>query len=325
MEQRIRIARTGGPEVMQLESFEPEAPGPGEALVRHTLLGVNYIDTYHRSGLYPLALPASLGVEAAGVIERLGPDTAALGLREGDRVAYVTQAPGSYATARVVPAERLVPLPPTISDELAAASMLKGMTVEFLVRRVYPVRAGDPVLLHAAAGGVGLLACQWLKALGARVIGTVGSEQKAELIRQHGAEHAIVYTREDFARRVRELFPEGVPVVYDSVGKATLEGSLDCLAVRGMLVSFGNASGKPPPIDLLALSAKGSLFVTRPTLFAYTRTRAELLESAVAVFAMLASGLIAPQIAERLPLFEARKAHERLEARERIGQLLLVP
>jgi len=325
MEHRVRIAQTGTPEVMAYESFDLPEPGPGEARVRHRAIGVNMIDTYHRSGLYQVPLPATLGVEAAGVIERLGPQTGGLGLSEGQRVAYVRPGPGAYASAALAPAERLVPLPDDISDEVAAATMLKGLTVECLVRRVHAVRFAEPVLLHAAAGGVGLLALQWLSDLGAKVIATVGSDAKAELAKQHGAAHVIVYTREDFKTKVRELYPEGVPVVYDSVGKATFEGSLDCLAVRGLLVSYGNASGKPPPLELGTLAAKGSLFVTRPTLYSYTRTRKELLEAAAALFGMLQQKRLTPHISERLPLSEAAAAHRALEARSTSGQLLLIP
>lgn len=325
MEHRVRITQTGGPEVLAYEAFDAPQPGPGEALVRHGAIGVNMIDTYHRSGLYNVPLPATLGVEGAGVIERLGPGTEALGLREGQRVGYVVQTLGGYASVAVVPAERLVPVPDGVSDEAVAAVLQKGMTVEYLVRRVHPVRFAEPVLFHAAAGGVGLIALQWLSELGAKVIATVGSDEKAELAKQYGADHTIVYTREDFKAKVRELYPEGVPVVYDSVGKATIEGSLDCLAVRGLLVSFGNASGKPDPIDLLTLSAKGSLFVTRPTLFAYIRTRQELLDSAGALFAMLQSGAIKPHISRRFPLSQAAEAHRVLQARQTTGQLLLIP
>jgi NADPH:quinone reductase len=270
-------------------------------------------------------LPAALGVEAAGVIERLGPHTSGLGLREGQRVAYAAQSPGAYASARLMPAERLVPLPDSVSDEVAAATLLKGLTVEALVRRVHPVRFAEPVLLHAAAGGVGSLALQWLVDLGAKVIATVGSDEKAALAKAHGAEHVIVYTREDFKTKVRELYPEGVPVVYDSVGQATFEASLDCLCVRGLMVSYGNASGKPPPLEVGALAAKGSLFLTRPTLFSYTRTRAELLASAQALFEMLDKGALEPQISRRFPLKDAAEAHRALESRGTTGQLLLLP
>jgi NADPH2:quinone reductase len=325
MERRIIIKQPGSPDVLELEQFDLEAPGPGQARVRHRAIGVNYLDTYHRSGLYPLPMPAALGAEAAGVIEELGPDTAHLGLREGQRVGYVLPTTGSYASARIAPADRLVPLPDSVDDDVAAAVLLKGMTVEFLVRRCFRVKAGDWVLLHAAAGGVGLVACQWLAAIGAQVIGTVGTREKAELAREHGVAHTIVYTEEDFKKRTRELCPGGVAVVYDAVGKSTFEGSLDCLAPRGTLVSFGNASGKPPPLDVLTLSAKGSLYVTRPTLFAYTKTREELLESAGALFDMLTSGRIRPHITRRFPLEAAADAHRALESRDTAGQTLLVP
>jgi len=325
MEHRVRISQTGTPEVLAYEPFDLPQPGPGEALIRHRAIGVNMLDTYHRSGLYQVALPATLGVEAAGVIERLGPETAQLGLVEGQRVVYTAQTPGAYATVRLMPAERLVPLPDEISDEVAAASFLKGLTAELLVRRVHAVRFAEPVLLHAAAGGVGSLALQWLTDLGARVIATVGSDEKAALAKQNGAEHVIVYTREDFKTRVRELYPDGVPVVYDSVGKSTFEGSLDCLAVRGLLVSFGNASGKPPPIEVGTLAAKGSLFLTRPTLYSYIRTRQELLDASHALFDMLKKGRLTTQISQRFPLSEAAAAHSALEGRGTTGQLLLIP
>lgn len=325
MEHRVRIAQTGTAEVMSYEPFDLPTPGPGEALVRHRAIGVNMIDTYHRTGLYQVPLPATLGVEAAGVIERLGPATESLGLSEGQRVGYVAQVPGAYASARLMPAERLVPLPDTISDEVAAATLLKGLTVEALVRRVHPVRFAEPVLLHAAAGGVGMLALQWLADIGAKVIATVGTDEKAEQVRKLGADHVIVYTREDFKAKVRELYPEGVPVVYDSVGKATFDGSLDCLAVRGLLVSYGNASGKPAPLEVGSLAAKGSLYLTRPTLFAYIRSRQELLEAAHVLFGMLERGKLSPHISQRFPLSEAASAHRALESRQTSGQLLLLP
>lgn len=325
MEHRVRIAQTGAPDVMAYDAFEPPEPGPGEALVRHRAIGVNMIDVYHRTGLYAVSLPATLGVEAAGVIERLGPETVDLGLREGQRVAYAAQTPGAYATVRIMPAERLVPLPDTVSDDVAAAALLKGLTVEALVRRVHPVRFAEPVLLHAAAGGVGSLALQWLVHLGAKVIATVGSDEKAAVARAQGAEHVIVYTREDFKAKVRELYPEGVPVVYDSVGQATFESSLECLSVRGLMVSYGNTSGKPPPLEVGTLASKGSLFLTRPTLFSYVRTRQELLEAAKAVFGMLQNGAILPHISQRFPLKDAAQAHRALESRATTGQLLLYP
>ncbi|HYJ11586.1 MAG TPA: quinone oxidoreductase [Polyangiaceae bacterium] len=325
MEHRVRIAQNGSPDVLAYESFHLPAPGAGEARVRHRAIGVNLIDTYHRSGLYPLPLPATLGVEAAGVIEALGPQSVDFGLKEGQRVAYTSQKPGAYSTANLVPTERLIPLPEDLPEEVAAAALLKGMTVDMLVRRVHAVKFAEPVLFHAAAGGVGQLALQWLSDIGAKVIATVGTDEKAVVAKRHGAEHVIVYTREDFKARVRELYPEGVPVVYDSVGKSTFEGSLDCLAVRGMLVSFGNASGKPPPLELGTLAAKGSLFVTRPTLFSYTRTREELLESSAALFVMLRKGVLAPAVSERFPLAEAAAAHRALESRKTTGQILLIP
>lgn len=325
MEYRVRIAQPGTPEVLAYESFAVPGPGPGEAVVRHRAIGVNLIDTYHRTGLYPLPLPATLGVEAAGVIEQLGPQTAELGLSVGQRVAYVTQTPGTYATVSLTRAERLIALPDGISDEVAAASLLKGLTAELLVRRVHQVRFAEPVLLHAAAGGVGSFMLQWLADLGAKVVATVGSDDKAEIARELGAEHVIVYTREDFRTRVRELYPEGVPVVYDSVGKTTFEGSLDCLAVRGLLVSYGNASGKPPPLELGTLATKGSLFATRPVLFSYIRTRPELLQAATAVFSMLERGRLTCRISQRFSLAQAAAAHRALESRQTTGQLLLIP
>jgi NADPH2:quinone reductase len=319
----IVIRKTGGPEVMERAPLELGAPGPGEALVRHRAIGVNYIDTYQRSGLYSLPLPAVLGVEAAGVVEAVGPGVA---LAVGARVAYASAGNGAYADARLVSAERLVSLPDDIADETAAAALLKGMTVEYLVERTRPVRAGETVVFHAAAGGVGLIACQWLRSLGVRVIGVVSTEEKAALARAHGSEHVIVTARESIARRVRELTGNrGVPVVYDSVGKATLSESLDSLAPRGMLVSFGNASGKPDPVDLLTLSSKGSLYVTRPTLAHYTATRDELVSSAAAVFLKIRSGAIEVHIDRRLPLDQAADAHRALESRQTMGSVLLVP
>src|SRR5512138_141197 len=267
MPRAIRIEKTGGPEVLRLQDVEVKDPGRGEARVRHTAIGINFVDIYHRTGLYPLPLPTGIGVEGAGVVEAVGEGVSHV--RAGDRVGYVGP-PGSYAQARVLPADRLVKLPADLSDRVAAAIMLKGLTVHSLVRRVHAVKAGETVLVHAAAGGVGLIMIQWLKALGATVIGTVGSDEKAALVRRHGCDHAIVYTREDFPKRVRELTGgAGVPVVYDSVGKATFEGSLDCLAPFGLMVTFGNASGPVPPLDLGVLSRKGSLYVTRPTVFSY--------------------------------------------------------
>jgi NADPH2:quinone reductase len=319
----VVIRRTGGPDVMELESIDLGAPGPGEALVRHRVIGVNFIDTYQRSGLYSLPLPAVLGSEAAGVVEAIGPGAS---VAVGARVAYASAGNGAYSEARLVKADRLVPLPDDVSDEVAAAALLKGMTVEYLVCRARPVRAGETVLFHAAAGGVGLIACQWLRSLGARVIGAVGSDDKAALAREYGADHTIVTSRENVAERVRAFTGgKGVPVVFDSVGKATLAASLDSLAPRGMLVSFGNASGKPDPIDLLTLANKGSLYVTRPVLAHYTATREDLVASATALFEKLRSGTVRVRIDRRYPLEEVADAHRALEARKTSGSVLLVP
>jgi NADPH:quinone reductase len=321
----IRFHQTGGPEALRFEEdARPLTPGPGAALVRHTAIGLNFIDTYHRSGLYPVAsLPSGLGVEAAGVVQAVGPDVSEIGV--GQRVAYAGGPPGAYAEARVIAADRLVPLPDDVSDETAAAVLLKGMTVEYLVRRCFRVEPGMSVLWHAAAGGTGLIACQWLAELGARVIGTLGSTEKAELAREHGCEHPIVYTERDFTAAVLELTKgAGVQVVYDSVGKSTFSGSLGCLGPRGMLVSFGNASGKPEPFDLGLLAPK-SLYVTRPTLFSYTAARSELLESAGALFDRVRRGAIRVRIGQRFPLSEAAEAHRVLASRATTGSTLLLP
>jgi NADPH2:quinone reductase len=319
----VVIERTGGPEVMKLSPLELGEPGPGVALVRHRAVGVNFIDTYQRSGLYALPLPAVLGSEAAGVVEAVGPGVS---LAVGARVAYASAGNGAYAEARLVPVDKLVPLPDDIDDETAAASLLKGMTVEYLVCRTRPVHTGEMVLWHAAAGGVGLIACQWLRSLGARVIGAVGSDDKAALAREHGAEHTVVTSRENVAERVRELTQgKGVPVVFDSVGKTTLQASLDSLAPRGMLVSFGNASGKPDPLDLLTLSNKGSLYVTRPKLADYVAKREELLASASALFEKIRTGALRVRVDRRFPLAEAAEAHRALESRKTTGSVVLVP
>ncbi|HET8733026.1 MAG TPA: quinone oxidoreductase [Anaeromyxobacteraceae bacterium] len=320
----IRIHETGGPEVLRWEEVALAAPGPGQARVRHTAIGVNFIDTYHRTGLYKLPLPSGLGVEAAGVVESVGSGVAHV--KPGDRVAYVSRPPGAYAEAAVVPADRLVRIPEGVSDEVAAAAMLKGMTVWMLVRRIHAVKPGESVLFHAAAGGVGLIAMQWLKAIGARTIATVGSDEKGKLALAAGASDVVVYTREDFAKRVRELTKgEGVPVVYDSVGRSTFEGSLDSLAPLGLLVSYGNASGPVPPFDLSVLAAKGSLFLTRPTLFSYTARREDLEEAARELFAVIASGQVRIEVKHRWPLAEAAQAHRALEGRRTTGSVVLVP
>lgn len=319
----IRIHETGGPEVLRYEEIPVGEPGPGEVRVRIAAAGVNFVDVYHRAGLYPMPLPAVLGVEAAGRVEAVGAGVTAL--RPGDRVAYAGS-PGCYAEARVFPAERLVKLPDEIPDVTAAGMMLKGLTVQILTRRTYPVKPGDTVLWHAAAGGVGLIAIQWLKALGATVIGTVGSDEKAALARAHGCDHVVVYTREDFVKRVRELTGgEGVPVVYDSVGKTTFDGSLDCLRPLGMMVTFGNASGPVPPVDPLLLSRKGSLFLTRPSVFAYTARTEELQRSAAELIEVVRSGKVKVEVTRTWPLAEAAEAHRALEARRTTGSIVLVP
>ena len=322
--QAIRFSTVGGPDVLQLETLELPPPGAGEVLLRHTAMGVNFIDTYHRSGLYPLPLPSGLGVEGAGVVEALGSGVTTLKI--GDRVAYAGGAPGGYAQYRTFPAERLVPVPSNIPDEVAGGALLRGMTTEYLLRRTFKVEAGMSVLIHAAAGGVGQLACQWAKALGASVIGTVGSEAKAAIARSLGCDHVINYATENFALRVREITEgRGVPVVYDGVGAATFEGSLDSLAPRGMLVSFGNASGAVPAFQPGILSQKGSLFFTRPTLGHYTITRGELLDSAAAFFDVVAQGLVKVEIGQRYPLAQAAQAHRDLEARRTSGSTILLP
>ena len=325
MPRAIRIHQTGGPEVMRWEDVEVGAPGPGEIRIRHEAVGLNYIDVYFRTGLYPApSLPFSPGMEGAGVVEAIGEDVESLVV--GDRVAYAAPPVGAYAQARLMPAEKVVKVPDGIDSRQAAAMMLQGMTVEYLLRRTYPVRSGDTVLFHAAAGGVGLIACQWAKHLGATVIGTVGSDEKAELARAHGCDHPIVYTRESFTERVRELTGgAGVPVVYDSVGRDTFEGSLDCLRPRGMLVSFGQSSGTIDPFDIGILSAKGSLYVTRPTLMTYTATRADLESSAQALFEVVGSGAVRVTVNRTSPLAEAADAHRALESRQTTGSTILVP
>ncbi len=323
MSKIIRFHETGGPEVLRLEDVPAGEPAQGEARVRHGAIGVNFIDIYHRTGLYPLPLPASPGVEAAGVVEAVGPGVGQV--RPGDRVAYFAT-PGSYAESRVVPADRLVKLPGEVDDRTAAAVLVKGLTVQALVRRTYPVKAGETVLVHAAAGGVGTIMVQWLKAIGATVIGTVGSDAKAERARRLGCDHVILYRRDDVPKRVRELTGgAGVPVVYDSVGKATFEASLDCLAPLGLMVSFGNASGAVPPFDIGLLARKGSLFLTRPTIFTYVAKREDLERSAAELLEMLRSGKVRAEIGGTWPLSEACDAQRALAARETTGSLVLVP
>ncbi len=325
MSKAIRIHRTGGAEEMKWEEVSVGDPGPGEVRVRHEAVGLNFIDVYHRTGLYPLAqLPAVLGMEGAGVVEAVGEGVSAVG--PGDRVAYAGIPPGAYAEVRLIPDHRLVPLPEAIDFRQAAAMMLQGMTAEYLLRRTYTVEAGDTVLVHAAAGGVGLIACQWAKHLGATVIGTVGSATKAELARAHGCDHPVLYREEDFVARVQDITGgAGVDVVYDSVGKDVFMPSLDCLRPRGMMVTFGNASGPVAPLDLLLLSQKGSLYVTRPTLMTYTAKREDLLASAAALFEVVQAGAVRIEVNQTYPLAEAARAHRDLEARKTTGSTVLLP
>ena len=319
----IRIHENGGPDVLRFENVELPPPAAGQVRVRHTAIGVNFIDTYHRSGLYKLPLPTGLGSEAAGIVEALGQGVSTL--KVGDRVAYAGTI-GAYAEANNVPADKLVKLPKDIPDDVAAASLLKGMTVQYLLTRTYPVTPGETILFHAAAGGVGLIAGQWAKHLGATVIGTVGSDDKVALAKSHGCDHVLNLGKEDWVKRVRELTGgEGVPVVYDSIGKATWEGSLDCLAVRGMMVTFGNSSGPVPAFEPAILASKGSLYVTRPTLGSYTRNAQELQKTADDLFAVIASGVVKIQINQRFKLSEAAKAHEALQSRQTTGATILIP
>lgn len=320
----IRIHQTGGPEQLRWDEVDPGSPGPGQAQVRHGAVGVNYIDTYHRTGLYPLPLPAGIGMEGAGVVTAVGPDVP--DLKPGDRVAYAGGPPGSYAEERVLAADRLVKLPDGVSDKQAAGMMLRGMTAQYLLESTFPVRRGQTVLVHAAAGGVGLILCQWAKHIGATVIGTVGSEEKAELARANGCDHPILYKTDDFTKAVKDITGgEGVPVVYDGVGKDTFSGSLDCLSPRGMMVLFGAASGPVPSFDLGLLAAKGSLFITRPTLFTYTAKRPDLLASAKSLFGVVTSGAVKIDIGQEFPLKDAAEAHRALEGRRTTGSTILVP
>ncbi|HUB85411.1 MAG TPA: quinone oxidoreductase [Rhizomicrobium sp.] len=319
----IRIEKTGGPEVLTLEDVDLAAPGAGEVRVRHTAIGVNFIDTYQRSGLYPVSLPFTLGQEAAGVVEAVG--RGVTDVRAGDRVAYCSIL-GAYAEANNVPAGRLVKLPAGISEEIAAASLLKGMTAQYLLKRTYAVQSGQTILFHAAAGGVGLIACQWARHLGATVIGTVGSDDKVALAEANGCTHVLNTRTEEWSKRVRVLTGgTGVPVVYDSIGKETFEGSLDCLAVRGMLVSFGNSSGAVAPFAPGLLGTKGSLYLTRPVLGHYTRTEHELQDTANDLFAVIQSGAVKTAINQRFPLAQAREAHEALHSRATTGATILIP
>ena len=323
MTKAVRYHKTGGPEVLQLDEVEVGDPGQGQVRVRHTAIGVNFIDTYQRSGLYPMQLPQTAGNEGAGVVEAVGPGVTTL--RKGDRIAY-TGVVGSYCAERLLPADRLVKVPEGISDEQAACMMLKGMTVQYLIHRTYPVKAGETVLWHAAAGGVGQIACQWLKALGVTVIGTVGSADKAKLAQSHGAAHVIDYTKENFVERVKEITGgKKVPVVYDSVGKSTWEGSLDCLQPLGLWVIFGNASGPVPPLNTQVLAQKGSLFMTRPTLQTYIASRADLEARSASLFDAVKSGKVKIGVSARYKLADAAQCHRDLEGRKTTGSVILTP
>lgn len=319
----VKFHKTGGPEVLSVEKALVGKPKRGEARVRHTAIGLNYIDTYHRSGLYPLPLPTGVGLEGAGVVEAVG--AGVTHVKVGDRVAYAGGPPGAYAQERVMPANKLVKIPKGVSDEDAAAMMLKGLTVHMLIRRVYRVQKGETVVFHAAAGGVGLIACQWLKALGVKVIGTVGSDEKAKIAKAHGCQHTINYNKENFAERVREITKgRGVPVVYDSVGKDTFYGSLDCLQPRGLLTVFGNGSGPVSDVDVNVL-AKGSFYLTRPSIMVYSAMRSDLEAGAKELFAMVKSGKIKIDINQRYALADAAQAHKDLEARKTTGSTILMP
>jgi NADPH2:quinone reductase len=320
----IRFTRTGGPEVLDYVDVEVGDPGPGEARVRNHAIGVNFIDTYFRSGLYPLDLPSGLGQEAAGVVEAVG--AGVTHVQPGDRVAYAARPNGAYSQLRVMPADVLVHLPDAISFETGAAMLLQGLTVQYLLKQTYAVQPGETILFHAAAGGVGLIACQWARALGANLIGTVGSNEKAALARQHGAAHVINYRDEDVVQRVLEITNgQKVPVVYDSVGKDMFTRSLDCLRPRGLMVSFGNSSGPVPPFSLNELAARGSLYITRPTLQTYAAKREDLEAMAADLFQMVTSGQIRIEIHQRFPLADAAQAHIALEARRTTGKTILLP
>jgi NADPH2:quinone reductase len=321
MTHAIRIHQPGGPEALKWEEVEVGEPGPGQARIRQAAAGLNFIDVYHRTGLYKQPLPFTPGVEGAGTVESVGPDVEHL--KAGDRVAYAGPI-GGYSAERLVPADRLVKLPDDISFDQAAAIMLQGMTARMLLRAVFPVQQGDTILIHAAAGGVGLVMCQWASALGATVIGTVSNEEKAELARAHGCDHPILYTHQDFVAEVQKLTAgEMLPVVYDSVGRTTFAKSLDCLKKRGLMVLFGNSSGPVQPFAPGVLAQKGSLFLTRPTLFDYIATRQELEQAAVDLFDVVASGKVKVEVKQRFPLKDAAEAHRALEARQTTGSTIL--
>jgi len=322
MTKAIRIHKYGGPEVLRWDDVDPGTPRAGQALIRQTAAGLNFIDVYHRTGLYPVpAMPAIIGTEGAGVVEAVGDGVSEVGV--GDRVAYCMSL-GGYAERRVLDAQRLVKIPNGITEWQAAAMLLKGCTVQYLLRRIYPVGAGDTILLHAAAGGVGLIACQWAKHLGATVIGTVGSDEKAARAQAHGCDHPIVYTRENVVERVKVLTGgAGVPVVFDSVGRDTFMTSLDCLRPRGLMVSYGNASGAVEAFNPGLLAAKGSLFLTRPTLASYIATRAELEATTTELFDVVGSGAVKVEVSQAFPLRDAAQAHRDLEARKTTGSTVL--
>ena len=321
MAHAIRIHQTGGPEVLQWEEVEVGEPGPGQVRIRQEAAGLNFIDVYHRTGLYKQETPFTPGVEGAGVVEAVG--AGVTNVRQGDRIAYAGPL-GGYAEERLIDADRVVKVPDGISTEQAAGMMLQGMTAQMLLRSVYPVKKGDMILVQAAAGGVGLIMCQWASALGATVIGTVSTEEKAELARNHGCAHPIIYTKQDFVAEVNRITAgEKLPVVYDSVGRDTFMKSLDCLRLRGLMVSFGNASGPVDPISPLLLSQKGALFLTRPTLFHYVATREQLEKSAGELFAMVETGKVKIEVKQRFPLEEAAEAHRQLEARKTTGSTVL--
>jgi NADPH2:quinone reductase len=323
MAKAIRFHKAGGPEVLQLDDVQVGDPGQGQVRIRHTAIGVNFVDTYQRSGLYPMPMPQVAGNEGAGVIEAVG--AGVTDLKAGDRVTY-TGLIGAYCESRVVPADRMVKLPQGITEEQAASMLLKGLTVHYLIFSTFAVKPGDTVLWHAAAGGVGLIACQWLKALGVHTIATAGSDEKAALAKAHGAEHVINYSKENFVEKVKAITGgKGVPVVYDGVGKATWEGSLDCLRPRGLMVTFGNASGPVAPVNLGILSAKGSLYVTRPTLATYIATRADLVERSSALFEVVKSGKVKIETTARYKLADAAQAHRDLESRKTTGSVILTP
>jgi NADPH2:quinone reductase len=325
MAKAVRMYQTGSPEVLVWEDYEPGQPGPGEARIRHEAVGLNFIDIYHRKGLYPLPqLPAIPGMEGAGIVEAIGEGVKEVSV--GDRVAYAGLPPGAYAEARVIPAHRLIKLPEQIPSRQAAGMMLRGMTARYLLYGCYRVKKGDTILMHAAAGGVGRIVCQWAKYRGATVIGTVGTKDKAELVKAHGCDYAILYREEDFPARVKQITGgEGVDVVYDSVGQETFMKSIDCLRPMGMMVSFGQSSGVVPPFDLGILSAKGSLFLTRPSLMNYTEKRNNLLAHARDLFKVVTSGAVKIEINQTYPLAEAARAHRDVEARKTTGSTILIP